>query len=207
MDHCISYCYLSLLNAHSVNLFSFELKLYTALSFFFFYSLHSHCQLVRIHRLLTLLQISSFPTKFKAYMIDIVKCTMEHREANKISRKDFIQLLMELQETGKVSNDDDSNDANKTNESLNQPTTNKVKKMFTIEQCAGQVVLFYLAGFDTTASTVSFCLYELSRKPELMKRLQNEIDEFMTKNNDIITYEMVKEMPFLDLCFRGTLET
>lgn len=146
--------------------------------------------------------MSSLTTEFKSYMIDIVKGTMEHREANNVSRKDFIQLLMEIRKTGKVSNDDgnDTSEAAK----LTTPTPNdNAGKTFTMEQCAAQVALFYLAGFDTTASAVSYCLYELSRKPQLLRRVQREIDEVMSKHNNNITYEMIKEMTFLEWCVRG----
>lgn len=150
-----------------------------------------------------MLHMSSLSSEFKAYMIDIVKSTMEHREANNVSRKDFIQLLMELRKTGKVSGDE-GGVAAETSESLTTPAHYNAGKTFTIEQCAAQVALFYLAGFDTTASAISYCLYELSRKPQLMKRAQREIDQIMSKHNDVITYEMVKEMSYLELCVRGT---
>lgn len=131
--------------------------------------------------------MSSFSKEFKEFMINIVKDTMDFREKNHMKRKDFIQLLMELRKKDKIDNDD-----------LNTDTDG-----LTIEQCAGQVALFYLAGFDTSSSAVSFCLFELSRQPELMKRVQCEIDDVMNKYNNNITYECLNEMPFLDACVRG----
>jgi cytochrome P450 family 6 len=40
-------------------------------------------------------------------MIDITKTTIEHRETNGVSRKDFMQLLLQLRNTGKVGEDGD----------------------------------------------------------------------------------------------------
>lgn len=137
--------------------------------------------------------MSTLTNEFKEFMADIVKSTMEYREQNHVTRKDFIELLMELRKTGKVSNDDGEAISN-----MNAET-----KPLSIEQCAAQVGLFYLAGFDTTASTTSYCLFELSRKPDIMKRVQSEIDETMAKHDNAITYENIKEMTFLDLCVRG----
>lgn len=139
--------------------------------------------------------MSLLTSEFKAYMIDIVKSTMEYREKNNVTRKDFVQLLMEIQKTGSVS-DGDSFGADNTKATA-------TGKTFTVEQCAAQVALFYLAGFDTTASTISYSLYELSRKPQLLKRAQQEIDEIMAKYNNNITYEMVNEMTFLESCVSG----
>lgn len=122
---------------------------------------------------------------------------MEFRELNNVSRKDFIQLLMELRKTGQVSEDDD--DTTTIEKDSNE--------LFTIEQCAAQVALFYLAGFDTTASAITYCLFELSRQPKLMKQVQCEIDEMMEKHNNNITYENINEMSFLDACLRGISST
>lgn len=129
-------------------------------------------------------------------MINLVRDTMEYRRENQIMRKDFIQLLLELQETGKIANDESFQTANRTK-------SESTFKHLTLEECAAQVSLFYLAGFDTTASTVAFTLFELSRQPDLQKRLQNEIDEMLTKYNNAITYDGIKEMSFLDACFKG----
>lgn len=139
--------------------------------------------------------MSSFSKEFKEFMLNIVTNTMDFREKNHVKRKDFIQLLMELRKTGNIRNDDGigtiSNDKDSNQEA------------FTIEQCAAQVALFYLAGFDTSSSAISFCLFELSRQPELMKRAQCEINDIMNKYNNNITYECINEMPFLDACVRG----
>jgi hypothetical protein len=41
------------------------------------------------------------------FMVDITKNTIEHRETNGVSRKDFMQLLLQLRNTGKVGEDGD----------------------------------------------------------------------------------------------------
>lgn len=177
-----------------------------------------HCQffLFVAHRILELARMSPLTDEFKEYMINIVRNTIEYREKHGVSRKDFIQLLIELRSTGKVSSDDvwnadtkpDSTPpaaaaATSTTKAPTTTTSNEFKSSLTIEQCAAQVALFYLAGFDTTASAISYCLFELSRQPDLLKRLQREIDDTMTKHNNVITYDCIQEMPFLDLCVRG----
>lgn len=143
--------------------------------------------------------MSSLSKDFKEFILNIVKDTMEFREMNNVSRKDFIQLLMELRKTGRMSGDDGTDDANCSN---NKKDSNE---LLTMEQCAAQVGLFYLAGFDTTSSAISYCLFELSRQPNLMKRVQCEIDETMNKYNNNITYENINEMPLLESCVCGKL--
>lgn len=41
------------------------------------------------------------------YMVDLVKDTMEYREQNNVMRKDFMQLLLQLRNTGEVKEDGD----------------------------------------------------------------------------------------------------
>lgn len=132
-------------------------------------------------------------------MVEIVENMMEYREENNVSRNDFIQLLMELRKTGKIKDDTPNENEKCENTSSNSNT----KEFMTIEQCAAQVAIFYLAGFDTTASAIANCLFELSRKPDLMQRLQREIDDVLDKYNNVISYESINAMNFLDCCVLG----
>jgi cytochrome P450 len=38
------------------------------------------------------------------------------------------------------------------------------------------LVLFLLAGFETTSSSLSYCFYLLSQHPGVMQKIQEEID-------------------------------
>lgn len=146
--------------------------------------------------ILNVLRMSSMSTEFKNHMIEIVSNMMEYREKNNVSRNDFIQLLMELRKTGKIMGDT----SNEKWENTTDSDSTNTKEFMTIEQCAAQVALFYLAGFDTTASAIANCLFELSRLPDLMRRLQCEIDDVLGKYQNVISYESIKAMNFLDCC-------
>lgn len=140
-------------------------------------------------------------TEFKNHMVEIVKNVMEYREKNNVSRNDFIQLLMELRKTGKIMGDT-PNENEKCDETMSG-SSNSTKEFMTIEQCAAQVGLFYLAGFDTTASAIANCLFELARMPDLMERLQCEIGDVLAKYDNVISYESINAMNFLDCCVLG----
>lgn len=129
------------------------------------------------------------------YLISIVKQTIEHRERHRVSRKDFIQCLIELRNNqGKVSEDDSGWDTEMVSDTM---------KAMTIEQCAAQVFLFYLAGFDTSASTIAYCLFELARNEECAAKLRAEIDDVLQRYDGELTYDCIKEMKYLDLCVMG----
>ena len=61
-----------------------------------------------------------------------------------------------------------------------------------------------MAGTETSASTITFTLFELARNQDLMTKLQNEIDEALKKNDGQLTYDLINELPFLDLCVKET---
>lgn len=66
-----------------------------------------------------------------------------------------------------------------------------------------QIVGVMLAGRDTTAATLSWALYELSRRPEVVATLRREILE--TVGVDAPTYENLKNMPYLKAVLNETL--
>lgn len=152
--------------------------------------------------ILKVLRMSSLSTEFKDHIVELVKTVMEYRETNNVQRNDFIQLLMELRKTGKIVGDT-PNESEKCDNNIAAGSSNNGKEFMTIEQCAAQVGLFYLAGFDTSASAIANCLFELSRMPELMERLQCEIDDVLAKHDNVISYESINAMNFLDCCVLG----
>lgn len=66
-----------------------------------------------------------------------------------------------------------------------------------------QAFVFFLAGFETSSTTMSNALYELALHPEVQDKLRQEIKKHDDKNNGELKYEGIKEMTYLDLVFRG----
>ena len=61
-------------------------------------------------------------------------------------------------------------------------------------------------GFETSSSTMSFCLFELAKNPELQKKVQAEIDKVVKSNNqDVFSYEMYSDLKYLECCIDETL--
>ncbi|XP_075145641.1 putative cytochrome P450 6d5 [Haematobia irritans] len=128
-------------------------------------------------------------------MKKLVSKTIEMREKHNIIRKDMLQLLMQLKNTGKINGDDDDEwAAQKTKDSL---------PSISVESIAAQLFLFYVAGFETSAATIAFTLYELSKYPEWLQKAQDDVEQALAKHESI-TYEALKDMKFLDLCVMET---
>uniref|UniRef100_A0A1I8Q2B7 Cytochrome P450 n=1 Tax=Stomoxys calcitrans TaxID=35570 RepID=A0A1I8Q2B7_STOCA len=133
---------------------------------------------------------------------DIVQQTIEHREKNGVMRKDLLQLLIQLRNTGEISEDNEQlwNVIKTSGESL---------KSISIDIIASNAFLFYMAGSETTAATTSYTIYELSMNPRVLQKAQEEVDKAMEKHglgvNGRLTYEAIQDMAYLDLCVMETL--
>ena len=55
-------------------------------------------------------------------------------------------------------------------------------KKLTNEQIVGQCTGFFLAGYETTANTLSYTAYLLALHPEVQEKLQRDIDSYMEDN-------------------------
>lgn len=131
------------------------------------------------------------------FVLDLVTKTFAAREANPgVVRRDVMQQLLQLRNTGSVDNDSwSSRSADGINET----------PFLTIEECASNAFLFYVAGSESSSSTICFCLFELSRQPRHVKTLQEEIDRILLAHGGEITYEALREMRFLDKCVLETI--
>ncbi|KAJ5959278.1 uncharacterized protein N7479_006428 [Penicillium vulpinum] len=70
-----------------------------------------------------------------------------------------------------------------------------------------QLVAVLLAGRDTTAATLSFCLFELSRNPEVVVKLRDEIRDRLgvSANAQKPSYTDLKEMKYLNAVLHETM--
>lgn len=125
-----------------------------------------------------LLPIALTDPEVTEFFLRIVRETIDYRKSNKIERNDFMQLLINLKETGKI---DDEN----------------VGKL-TFEQVAAQAYLFFLAGFESSATTMTFALYLLSLNPDIQKKAKQHIDQKLKEHNGEFTYECLQSMDYIE---------
>ncbi|KIJ97258.1 hypothetical protein K443DRAFT_681651 [Laccaria amethystina LaAM-08-1] len=62
-----------------------------------------------------------------------------------------------------------------------------------ISECMGHLV----AGSDTTSTTMAYMFWELSRRPDIMKKLQAEMDEAMADAKVVPDISVLQELPYL----------
>ncbi|XP_055696257.1 cytochrome P450 6a9-like [Lutzomyia longipalpis] len=121
------------------------------------------------------------------FFMRLLKETTEYREKNNIQRNDFLSLLMQIMKTGKLEGDETD-----------------LGKM-TFEELAAQTFLFFIAGFETSSSTMTFALYELAQHQDIQDRAREEVRKVLEKYNGKYTYEACMEMKYVDQIINETL--
>ncbi|XP_039306128.1 probable cytochrome P450 6a14 [Solenopsis invicta] len=106
---------------------------------------------------------------------------VEYRRINKITRNDFINLLMELMENSHIDNYDNKPD--------------KETKL-TMTEATAQSFAFFIAGFETSSATASYALFELAQNENIQDKLYDEIDRVLKEYGDL-TYNALKDMTYL----------
>lgn len=126
------------------------------------------------------------------FMRETFRQNLEYREKNNVMRKDFFQLLIQLQNTGKIREDD----------VWTTKATNDAK-LLSLDEMTAQAFLFFAGGFESSSSTMSFLMYELSKHPEKQQKAYNEIVDVLEKYNGNISYEAVIDMKYMGHCIDG----
>lgn len=72
------------------------------------------------------------------------------------------------------------------------------------QQLRDDMITMLIAGHETTASALTWALFELVQNAPLLRRVQEEVDSVMG-DRDLPTYEDVKAMQLVRLCFAESL--
>ncbi|KAH1009762.1 hypothetical protein HUJ04_002071 [Dendroctonus ponderosae] len=112
-------------------------------------------------------------TRRTKFFSDMVKQTIDHRTQFKVTRPDFLQLL------------------------INMNLENDGKETLSFDQIVANTILFFVAGFDTSSTAMNFALFELARNPDLQEKARQEVLQVMARNDGKITYPGLQEMTYV----------
>lgn len=132
---------------------------------------------------------------FKKLVLD----TIDVRMRNNIFRPDMINILMQLKIGNKAEQQQlDDNDGSDTMNDSKIGSASE-ERQWTDNEIVAQCFLFFLAGFDTTSTSLSFTAYELGRHPEIQDKLYAEIIETNARlNGKKVTYDDLQKMKYMD---------
>lgn len=159
--------------------------------------------------LMRLLKIQFFDDLTTKFFRDIVLGSMDYRWKNKITRPDMINLLMEVRHGNGIISDDHGDKDNIGFATVQESAASgkeSHKREWLDNELVAQCFLFFLGGFDTSATLMSFAAYELATNPEIQERLLEEIKE----HHDFLggkspSYESIQKLLYLDMVVSETL--
>src|SRR5207342_2781599 len=70
---------------------------------------------------------------------------------------------------------------------------------------AGNVLTMLLAGEDTTANTLAWCIYLLSRNPQALARARDEVRTVLGAGRVPERYEQLAALPYVEACAHETM--
>ncbi|CAF1121404.1 unnamed protein product, partial [Brachionus calyciflorus] len=122
-----------------------------------------------------------------------VKELVEFRKQNGLlanRKKDYIQLLLDANEQFK-------------NEKITN--TNLNKKYLTENEVYSNLMLFMLAGYETTSNTLTNASFVLATHPNEQIKLYEEIESHFVSDLSLVNLESVQDLEYLDLFVKEVL--
>lgn len=130
-------------------------------------------------RLFKFLNLKTYSRDVEIFFTSIINKVLEERRETGLQRHDFLQLMLNVQKT--------------------ESTFEMTDALITSNS-----FIFMLAGLETSATTLSFCLYELAKDKDLQDTIRKEVMECMDKYGGL-NYEAVCAMRLVTQSFLETL--
>jgi benzoate 4-monooxygenase len=73
------------------------------------------------------------------------------------------------------------------------------------EELTAEALTQLIAGSDTTSNSSCALLYYVAKTPGVLAKLQAELDEALPEDMEVPTYDMIKDLPYLEAVFTETL--
>ncbi|XP_064630463.1 cytochrome P450 3A4-like isoform X1 [Lineus longissimus] len=130
-------------------------------------------------------------------------------------RIDLLQLMMDAESPDEMIDDsaltmtqDDADEGTKSKNGTapeKRPTKAgvRVAKKISSQEMVSNVVVFMLAGYETTSTALSYAAHELASNPDVQRRLQEELDKELS--GDLPEYQSLSQLQYLDMVFSEVL--
>ncbi|KAM9769235.1 cytochrome P450 3A40 [Menidia menidia] len=135
------------------------------------------------------MELSFFPKSVTDFFYASLQKIKANRESSKQkSRVDFLQLMIDSQKNNKG------------------VTSNEMQqeKGLNDHEILSQAMIFLFAGYETSSSSLTFLAYNLATNPEVMRKLQEEVDATFA-NEAPVEYQKLMEMEYLDSVINESL--
>ncbi|XP_075677184.1 cytochrome P450 3A41-like [Dermatophagoides pteronyssinus] len=126
------------------------------------------------------------PESFE-YFCNLTREIIRQRKTMKQKPVDLLQLMLEAEVDEKVIDDNNFDNLEATDDQsdeqapeIEKKNQSSDKKKLTESEIIANSIFFLIAGFETTSSTISHCLFQLAWHPEIQQRVYEELKENLT---------------------------
>lgn len=133
-------------------------------------------------KLATFFRMKVFKDDLTEVFLELVAENVAFREENNIERPDFLDIMLKAK---------------------HWESESRSFQQFSIEEIAAQIFTFFVAGFETSSTTISMALYELAQQPDLQERARDEIAKAFKASPEGLTYEAISELTYIDMIIFG----
>lgn len=151
------------------------------------------------------LGIEIMDSKVEDFFRSMVFDTMDERERQNIFRPDMINILMQLRKGSTIAQQTVAEEKNEANidgfATVEESSIGKsvVKRKWTDNELISQAFVFFFAGFEFNANTLTTLAYELVVNPEVQQKLYEEIKEtHESRQGKRIDYDTLLKMKYMD---------
>ncbi|XP_077563593.1 cytochrome P450 3A24-like [Haemaphysalis longicornis] len=142
------------------------------------------------------------------YFRKLCQRIINDRRKDGTRKEDFLQLMMDAQD-GKLSCGADS-PADQEGRlfdigSETKPETRATVKRLTEDEAMAQCIVFFLAGLDTTSTTLTFATYLLAMHPEVQERLRREVEDCISTHGPDPNLDVISKLKYLHCVVSETL--
>ncbi|KFB49800.1 AGAP012296-PA-like protein [Anopheles sinensis] len=158
-----------------------------------------------VPKLMAWLGLDLFDREQNSFFMQIIRETVQTRDAHGIVRPDMVNLLMQARK-GALKHQKEGKDeeevkgfATVEESEVGRVQVGKGMEMSEAEMVA-QCLIFFLAGFDTVSTCLTFLAYELTINREVQDKLYEEIRETKAAlGGGPLTYDAVQQMQYMDM--------
>ena len=102
------------------------------------------------------------------FFITVIETTLQHRQQSGTKRNDLIDMMMEAMKNPDSVREEDLTDQYEKDAKLDHKNKKELDDMTIV----ATAMVMLVAGYDTTAQTLSFIAYELTMQEDIQRRLQ-----------------------------------
>ncbi|XP_049276103.1 cytochrome P450 3A24 [Rhipicephalus sanguineus] len=135
------------------------------------------------------------------YFRNVCQRIINERRQNGKRQEDFLQLMMDAHDGNLASSDDGSVELHEKlfhdGSEANVTTPTNSKRLSELEALA-QCVLFFVAGQETTSTTIAVTAYLLALNPDVQEKLRKEVDDCIATNGPEPSLDVISRLKYLN---------